>query len=318
MRRVSLALGLFFATLALPSFGQDWPSKPVQLVVPYSAGGSADFIARKLAPAIGASLGQYVIVENRPGATNAVEGPAAAAKASPDGYTFALLVNSFVPYQVYGGQSAFDARRDFDPVILIGRAPFVFVTGAEKPFRDLRELVSAAKARPGAVATPFPGDRPSALRLTQMALESSAGIRLANIPFKDLGVVLQELRSGALDMAVLDPFAVSPKDSKLRILATAGQTRAVRFPSAPTVVEQGFPDIVAYAWWAVMAPSGTPRQIVDRANREFAKALAIADVREALSGQLGMEIVADSPEELRTFLANEIARWTAVAAANRR
>jgi tripartite-type tricarboxylate transporter receptor subunit TctC len=315
MRSHAFAAGLVLAGLTFPGAAQDWPThQPVRLVVPFAAGGTTDMIARLVAPKIGESLNQLVLVDNQAG-ENGAAGTALVAKSPPDGYTLAVVFDSHVSNHVARSNLPFDALRDFEPVMLIGRSPYVFVTGSEA-FSSLADVVTIARGRPDRVSIAI-GEAGSTSALLQTMLQNVTKARFVGVPQSSSATVWKGLVAGNIHVAVFGAFGVPANDRKVRVLASASEKRTARFPSVTTTAEQGFPEIVAYAWWAVVAPAGTPRVIVDRLNRELAKALNTPEAKE-LSERYSMEAeVASSPEVLQSFLASESQRWGAIFEAKR-
>jgi tripartite-type tricarboxylate transporter receptor subunit TctC len=315
MRSHAVAAGLALASLALPAAAQDWPAaQPVRLVVPFAKGGTTDTIARLVAPRIGESLNQLILVDNQPG-QNGAAGTALVAKSPPDGYTLAVVFDSHMGNHVARSNLPFDALRDFEPVMLIGRSPYVLATSSEA-FSSLADVVNIARTRPDRVSIAI-GEPGSTSALVQMMLENVTKARFVGIPHVSANTAWKDLIDGNVHLVVFAAFGLPTNDRKVRVLASASEKRAARFPSVPTAAEQGLPDVVAYAWWAVVAPAGTPRAIVDRLNRELTKALNTPEAKD-LSERYSMEgEVARSPEDLQNFLVRESEKWGAVVKAKR-
>ncbi len=310
------AVAACLAALAMTAAAQqNWPAKPVKLIVPFPPGGSVDPLARLLGAKLGDTLGQQFIVENRTGASGAI-GTAYAAKSPPDGYTFVVVfdthaVNPFLQKLPY------DTEKDLDPVMLVGTAPLAITTSAPKPYRSLDDVIKAAKARPEAVTFGSVGNG-SIGHLAMTLLWQAAGVRVTHVPYKGGGPMMQDAIGGQLELGVASvaALAANVKGGRLRAIATTGGQRAHTMPDVRTVAEQGFPGFSAYDWWGIFAPAGTPKPVVGKMHAELVKALKLPDVKKTLTETLGMEIMAASPEETQRFLLGEMARWGKVVKDN--
>ena len=299
-----------------PSTGPGaWPTKPVKLVVPFPPGGSVDPLARLLGAKLGEVLGQQFIVENRPGASGAI-GTAYAAKSPADGYTFVVTfdTHAIIPFLQ---KLPYDTAKDFDPVMLVSTAPLAITTNASKPYRSIEDVIKAAKAKPDAITFGSIGNG-SVGHLSMTVFGQAAGIKLVHVPYKGGGPMMQDALGGAIELGVASvaALAANVKGGKLRALATTGAKRANTVPDAPTLAERGFPGFSAVDWWAIFAPAGTPKPIVDRLHAELLNALKLTDVHKNLTETLGMDIAAASPEATQRFLLSEMARWGKVVRDN--
>ena len=304
------ALIAFAALLAaMPAFAQDWPAKPVRFIVPFPPGGSVDPLARLLGAKLGDALKQQFIVENRPGAGGSI-GTAAAAKAPADGYTFAVVFDSHGVNQALIPTLPFDTAKDFAPVMLVGTAPYAIATQAGKPWKSFAEVAAASKLKPESVSIGSIGNGTIGhLLLTQA--QQMGGFKVTHVPFAGGGPMNQNILGGQIDMGAGSVALLAPqvKGGKMRAIATTGAKRATALPDVPTLIEQGFPGLTAYAWWGIYAPTGTPKAIIDKFHAELVKALAQADVRKTLGETLGMDLVVSSPEELQKWTLAEMAKW---------
>ena len=304
------------AAVALPAAAQQWPTKPVRLVVPFPPGGSTDPLARLLGIKLNESLGQQFIVENKPGASGSM-GTAFAAKSPPDGYTFVVVFDTHAVNPTLIPNMPFDTAKDLAPVMLIGTAPMAIATNASKPYKSFADVVKAAKAKPDSVTFGSIGNG-SLGHLTMILVQQAAGVQLVHVPYKGGGPMTQDALGGQIELAIGSVAVISPhvKGGKLRAVAVTGDKRSQSMPEIPALAEQGFPGFSALAWWGVFAPAGTPQPIIDKLNAELQKALAAPDVRKTLTETLGMDIVAASPEATQKFLLAEMARWGKVVKDN--
>jgi tripartite-type tricarboxylate transporter receptor subunit TctC len=304
------------AAVALPAAAQQWPTKPVRLVVPFPPGGSTDPLARLLGIKLNESLGQQFIVENKPGASGSM-GTAFAAKSPPDGYTFVVVFDTHAVNPTLIPNMPFDTAKDLAPVMLIGTAPMAIATNASKPYKTFGDVVKAAKAKPDSVTFGSIGNG-SLGHLTMILVQQAAGVQLVHVPYKGGGPMTQDALGGQIELAIGSVAVISPhvKGGKLRAVAVTGDKRSQSMPEIPALAEQGFPGFSALAWWGVFAPAGTPQPIIDKLNAELQKALAAPDVRKTLTETLGMDIVAASPEATQKFLLAEMARWGKVVKDN--
>jgi tripartite-type tricarboxylate transporter receptor subunit TctC len=314
---------LRFATVALlslaasfPAFAQDWPSKPVTLVVPFPPGGSVDPLARLLGAKLTDALKQQFIVENKPGASGSI-GTAFVAKSRPDGYTYAVVFDTHAvnPFLIPGMQ--FDTAKDLAPVMLVGTAPMVIATAASKPYQNWGDVIKVAKAKPDSISFGSIGNG-SLGHLTMILVQQAAGIKLVHVPYKGGGPMITDAVGGQIELGVASVAAIAPhvKGGKLRAIAVTGQKRSPSMPEVPSLSELGLPGFNALAWWGIFAPAGTPKPILDKFHAELVKALGQADLRKTLTETLGMDLVVSSPDELQKFLLGEMARWEKVVKDN--
>ena len=306
---------LLLLCLSFPAFAQEWPTKVVKFVSPYPPGGSVDPLARILAAKLGESLKQQFIVENRTGASGII-GTDYVAKSAPDGYTFVFIFDTHAVHQALNPSLPFDPVKDFAPVMLVGTAPMAIATGAMKPYRTFADVIAAAKARPDTVTLGNVGNG-SLAHLTTIVLNQAAGIHLVPVPYKGGGPLSTDLMGGQVELGIASTAAQAQhvRGGKMRALVLTGDKRSHTMPEVPTLREQGI-DVVAHAWWGILAPAGTPRPIIDKLVSELNKALNLPDVKKMLGETLGMDVVALSPEATQKWIVEQIARWGKVVREN--
>jgi len=298
------------------ALGQAYPARPLKLVVPFPAGGSSDLIGRALAKKMGEDLGQQVIVENRAGAGGTI-GIAAVAKSPADGYTLGLgTVSTLGMAPVVRAVPPYDPPTAFAPVSLVAKAPFLAVVNASVPATSLAELIALAKAKPGALNFGSIGDG-TLQHFTGESFKLLAGVDIVHVPYKGIAPGLVDLLAGQVQVGfdILASFQLQNLQSgRLRALAVLGPERIAQLPAVPTAAEAGLAGLAATAWFGVIAPKGTPHEAVARLNAGVRKAVASAELREAIATQ-GLDPVADSPEEFSGLIEKEMARWAQLAKA---
>jgi len=295
-----------------PSKGQIYPSRPLRLIVPFPPGGSTDILARALSQKLSENLAQPVVVDNRPGAGGSI-GSEAAAKAVPDGYT--LLMGQLGPLAVSPAiyrNLPYDPVKSFAPISLMAIVPSVLVVNTSLPFSSAAEVIAYAKANPGKLTYGSAGTG-STSHLTTEYFKLATGTDILHIPYKGVGPMLTDLISGQLAMGINGAPAVMPhvNSGRLRALAVTSLTRLPSLPNIPTLDESGVKGFEANGWYGIVAPAGTPREIVLRLNAEIRRIVATPELRARLDAE-GAIPAADSPEEFAAFIASEIARWGAV------
>ncbi len=303
----AVAAGL---TSILPaSFAQEaYPTKPIRIVVPFGAGGIADLTARAVAKALGDSLKQGVVIENKPGAGGVVAAETVA-KAAPDGHTLFLMSNGTAVSAGLFKSLPFDAQKDFAPVVLLGTFDIAVLSAAGGKFSSMKDLLAFARANPGKlnVATINVG---STQHLAAELLKTSAGLDFTVVPFNGSPAVLTALRGGQVDVAIeiLGPMMPQIAAKAVHPLAVMGAKRATALPEAPTVAESGVAGFDVASWNALAAPAGTPAAVVALLNREVNKVLSTPALRKQLA-DLNVAPEGGTPEQLRDLLAAEIRRW---------
>ncbi len=309
-----LTRGLLLAGAMVMGFAasaQTFPSKAVRIVVPFGAGGVADLTARTVGQKLSESLGQPVVIENKPGAGGIVAGEAVA-KAEPDGHTLLLMSNGTAVSAGMFKSLPFDAVKDFSPISTLGFFDIAIVTPAESRFKTLGELLAFAKANPGKLnlGTINIG---STQNLAAELFQTTSGVDMQIVPFNGTPAVITALRGGQIDAAVeiLGPVLPQINAKALRALAVTGEKRAAVLPDVPTAKESGLPTFVASSWNALAAPAKTPKDVIARLNKEIAAALSSPDVKKKLH-DLNVEAYASTPEQASELLSSEIKRWGAV------
>ncbi|HEX6319461.1 MAG TPA: tripartite tricarboxylate transporter substrate binding protein [Burkholderiales bacterium] len=308
---------LVLGAVTLVSHAQEWPSKPVKFVSPYPPGGSVDPLARLFAAKISESLKQQFIVENRTGASGII-GTDYVAKSAPDGYTFVFIFDTHAVHQALNPQLPFDPVKDFAPVMIVGTAPMAISTGAAKPYKSFREVLEAAKAKPDAVTIGNVGNG-SLGHLASILVSQAAGVKLVPVPYKGGGPLHVDALGGQIDLAIASVAAQAShvRGGKLRALVQTGEKRSALMSDVPTLAEAGVRGVEpAYAFWGILAPAGTPRPIIDRLHAEIVKAIKLPDVGKTLTGTLGMDVQALSPEATLRFIQAQMARWGKVVKDN--
>ena len=304
-----LGLGLAAMLLAVSAaWAQAYPAKPVKVIVGYSAGGAVDTVARTVGQALAASMGQPFVVENKPGAgTNiAVK---ATIDAAPDGYTLMMAANALAANPALYQPSPFDPERDLVAVSLIGRVPVVIAANASAPYASIKELIAAAKARPGSISFASPGNGST----PHMAIEffkRAAGISLLHIPYRGGSPAITDVIGGQLPLVAVNALEVQPhvKSGRLKVLAVLSPNRTAIFPDVPTIAESGYPGFEASVWYGLVAPAATPKAIVAQLHAEVQKALQTREVRERMT-QVGGEVIPGSAEMFAAMIRSERQRY---------
>ncbi len=309
--RVRFALAFAAASLlvTMPAAAQ-WPAKPIRIIVSYPPGGGADAVARLLAPKLGEALRQQVVIENRGGAGGIIGGDAAA-KSTPDGYTFLLDASNHGVNPSLQSKMPFDTLKDLAPVSLLVVVPNVLVVHPAFPAGSIKELIALIKAKPGGYSFASSGNG-SAQHLAAELFKAQAGLFMVHIPYRGGGPALVDVMAGQIPIYFGNMASALPhvKSAKLKALAITGRSRSPAAPQLPTIAESGLPGYEVYEWNALFAPAGTPAEVIDRMQREVARAMAAADVRERLA-TLGAEPVASTAPELERFRRAEIDKWAA-------
>lgn len=309
LRLVFIAMLGLAASLAS---AQTYPSRPIVFVSPFTPGSGSDLTARAIAPAVGEALGQKLVVENRAGAGGSV-GARAVAKARPDGYTLLLASISFsvLPSLM---QLDFDPVKDFEAITLLGMQPFLLAVPPSLPVNSIAELVALAKSKPGELnyAT---GGTGSIGHLQWELLKMERNVDVAHIPFRGTPEAMAELMSGRVHMSLVAFPTGLPqaKAGKVKALAVTGEKRAPELPDLPTMAEAGFPSMGDSVWYAVLAPAGTPKDIIARLNAAFEAALAAPGAVELLM-KAGTTPKRSTPDEAAAYVRTQVSKWAKVAA----
>ena len=294
--------------LALPLFAQDYPKRPVRLIVPFPPGGGNDIVARAVAQELAKSLGQPFVVENKPGAGGAI-GAELAARSPADGYTLFLGgVGSHVVNPSLHAKLSYDPISDFAPVTLIASAPSVLVVNPSLQATSVAEFTALAKANPGKLNYASNGNGSSA-QLAAVLYESMAGVRMMHVPYKGVAAALVDVMSGEVQLMFGTLVAIIPhiKAGRLRALAVTGKRRSPLLPDVPTLAESGLPGYEAGSWYGILAPAGTPGAIVARLNAEINNAIRQPEIRERLAAE-GAELIGGSPDDFASHIGTELSR----------
>ena len=299
---------------ALTSHAQNFPTKPVRLMVPFVPGGNVDLIARTIAPKMSEALGQQVIVDNRGGAGGII-GTELIAKAVPDGYNILLVGSGHVMNPAMVKKLPYDSVKDFAPIALVADVPTTLVVHPSLPARNVKELIALAKTRPGQLNYSTAG-RGTNGHLAGELLNYMAHIKIEHIAYKGAAPALVDLLAGQVHMQFTSMPTVIHyvRAGRLRMLAQTGARRSPAAPDIPTMQESGLPGFVVSTGYALLAPADTPRPVIDRINNALKSALANSDVRTNLAGQ-GADPIASTPDELAAFNKAEIEKWTKVVRA---
>lgn len=290
---------------------ESYPQRPIRLIVPFAPGGGADIIARLLGTKLGEALKQQIVIDIRPGA-GSVLGTDLAAKANPDGYTLVLVATAHALNPGLMPKLPYDAIRDFSPITLAVESPLVFLAPPSVGIGTIGELIALAKSQPGRIIYGSAGQGTSGHLATEL-LQLRTGISMVHVPYKGAGQALTDLLGAQIQVLCTSTLPSLPhvRSGKLRALAVTTRSRSRAAPEIPTVAESGIAGFHATTWYALLAPAATSPAIIKRLHAATVQALRSPAVTDQLNAQ-GAEPIANSPEELRAFLKNEIAVWTKV------
>jgi tripartite-type tricarboxylate transporter receptor subunit TctC len=313
-RRILKALLWLLAATSCGAWAQQYPTRPVRLIVPFPPGGNTDIIARTYLPKFSEFLGQQVIVDNRGGAGSTI-GTEIAAKSPPDGYTLLMVSAAHTINPAMAKKLPYDSVKDFAPISVIADVPTALVVHPSLPAKNVKELVAIARARPGEIFYSTAG-RGTVGHLAAELLNSQANIKLTAVHYKGTGPSMIDLVAGHVQMQFPSMPAAMPhvRTGKLRMIAQTGEKRSSAAPEVPTMREQGLKDFVVSSGFAMFAPAGTPRPIIERVHAALVKALNDPGVKKSLAEQ-GAEVVASTPEEHDRFNRTEIEKWIRVTRA---
>ena len=303
---ISLLLLLFKTT---NTYGQNFPSKPIRLIVPFTAGGTVDGVARMLQHSLTDIFSQPVIVDNRPGAGGRI-GTDMVAKSAPDGYTVAVVFDNYPIDPIIYKEMPYDAWKDLIPVTLVVRAPLIAVASKLLPADDITSLVKFTKANPSKVTFGTIGVG-SSNHLAGELFSQVAGLSMIHVPYKGGSLAQADLYGGNLMLYWATPYfaKTAMPTGKVKLLGQAGQVRSPAFPDIKTLPEQGYPSIEIYGWVGILAPAGTPHTVISRWQLEVAKAAHTKSIAEKLQDQ-GFEITTSTPQEFGRYLRAENLKWT--------
>jgi tripartite-type tricarboxylate transporter receptor subunit TctC len=306
-----IAIGAAALVAAATVQAQSYPSKPVRIIVPFAAGGPADVFARILGRHLSETLGAAFVIEDRPGGGSVV-GTDIVAKAPADGYTLLLMSNTHTVNESLLPKKPFQLMRDFVPITPINASDLVLVIHPSVGIDSVKRLVAMAKARPGVLnyASSGPG---TPYHMAGELFKSMAGVNIVHVPYKGSSGARNDVLGGQIEMMfdAITTMAPNVQAGRVRALATTGRKRSSVLPNVPTVDEAGVPGYDAVIWLGLMAPTGTPKPVVDRLNAEIRKVLARADIKESWRKQ-GAETMDMSPEQFGEFLRGDIAKWAKV------
>lgn len=300
------------ATLGLPVLAQSaWPNKPIRIVVPYTPGGFTDQMARLVQIGLQTRLGQPVLIDNKPGA-NSLIGVDAVAKAAPDGSTFGVVIAAYAANTSLYPKLPYDPRKDLAGVSLMGVSPLLAAVNLDAPFKTARELIDYARANPGKVSFGSSGNG-SAAHLTTELWKSLTKTYMIHIPYRGAVPALTDLMGGQIQLFFDAPTGLinQAKAGKIRLIGVAGDKRLPAVPDVPTFIEQGFAGFTGSTWAGMLAPAGTPREIVKRMSDEVARIIKSDETRAKLDA-MGTFPAGGTPEEFDAFIASETAKWGAV------
>ena len=304
--------GVMLLVASMPlAVAQTYPAKPMRFVVPHTVAGSPDILARFLGTRLGDALGQQVIVDNQAGAAGIV-GAERVARAAPDGYTLFVGSSAVVINPNLYKKVGYDVLRDFQPITALALAPLVLVVHPSLPARSVREFIALVKARPGAINYASGGSG-SAAHMAAELFKAMGGVDMVHVPYKGTAPALIDLAGGHVSVGFYTVSATGGhvKTGRLRALGLSALKRSPALPELPTVAEAGLPGYEASTWIGVLAPAGTPREIVERLHTEIAKILALPDVQQAFAVQ-GFDMIANTPAEFAVQIKGDLVKWARV------
>jgi tripartite-type tricarboxylate transporter receptor subunit TctC len=309
----TLVLALVSA-LALPiaALAQSWPTRPITMIVPFPAGGNADVLARALAPELSEKLGQQVVIDNRTGASGNIGG-AAAAKATPDGYTFMFATTGpIATAKLLYKSLPYDPETDFSPVVLVAKAPLIVAAHPAFPVKDLKELIAYAKQNPEKVNAGTPGNG-SLGQLASELLQQHTGTKMTHVPYRGSAPVMTDLIGGQLNVAFdfMPTYIPLVNDGRVRPLAVTSRMRWPGLPDVMTVQEAGFPGFEATGWFAIVAPTGTPADAIAKINA-ITNAWLASPKGKAQLDLFAMQASGGTPDDLRAYIKEELTKWAPI------
>ena len=300
---------IFLALASYNTLADDYPSRPVKVIVPFAAGGGADIVARAVFQKVSTQLGQPFIIENK-GSAGGIIGSDSVAKAPPDGYT--LLLGQTGPNAINPAlftKIPYDPIKDFSPIIQLTSYPYVLAVNLNLPEKNLVELVAFAKTHPGAITFSTAGNGSSAQLAAELFMKASK-IQMTHVPYKGAGPALMDAVAGVVSMTFGDAGSSTPMvlDNRIRAIAVTSKNRSRLLPDVPSIAESGYPGFEAVAWHGILAPAKTPPAIIKKLNQEIAKALKNPEIRTRFSKD-GLEIVGGSPEDFTIYIKAEVDKW---------
>lgn len=310
--RIKKGLGILFGALCFCSWlsagAQEFPSRTIRIIVPFTTGGTPDLSARLIAERLSAKWKQPVVVENHPGAGTTL-GANLAAKAAPDGYTWLVASDGTMVINPLAGTAPYDAFKDFTPVTQIARVPFVLVVNADLPVKNVTELVQYAKAHPGEINFGSSGNG-TPQHLAGEMFKQAAGVDIRHIPYRGAVPAIADLLAGRIQMFIGSPNTLVSyiNDGRLRALASAGSVRTSSFPDLPTLAES-MPNVSMDVWIGLYMPAGVPPKIIDKVNADVAAVLNSPDVKEMLAKQQFLDVAPTTPGQMTTIVRDGQERW---------
>ena len=311
----SLLVLALLALLQVPALAQQWPAKPVRLLIPYPPGGSAEILARPIAQKLTERWGQPVVLDFRPGAGGTIA-TEVTAKAAPDGYTIIMVLAAHAINHSLYAKLPFDTLRDFAPVSLVASLSLIVVTPPSVPANSIKELIALGKAKPGSLNFASAGNGNTS-HLAGELFKTMTGVDMVHVPYKGSGPSLIALLGGEVSL-MFDSISSSlphVKAGKLKALAVTSAKRSHVMPQLPTVAESGLPDFIVDGWYGILAPAGTPPAIVNKMSADIARVMQTPDARERIMGS-GYDIIGSTPEQFGAHLRSEVARWAKVVKAS--
>jgi len=311
----ALLAGLGALSLSAAAFAQ-YPNKPIKIVVPFLAGGTTDIMARAVAADLQKAFGQAVVVENRAGAGGNI-GADAVAKSAPDGYTFLMgTVGTHAINMALYTKMPYDAVKDFAPVSLVAAVPNILVATPSFPVNSVKELIDLVKKEDGKLTFASSGSGTS-IHLSGELFKQLAGVQMTHVPYKGSSAALPDVMSGQVNVMFDNAPSVMPhiKGGKLKAIAVTSSKRAPALPNVPTIAESGLPGFEASSWFGLLAPAGTPKEIVDKVSAQIQKMLQTPEMKERLASQ-GADGVGNTPEQFAAHIKTEIDKWAKVVKAS--
>lgn len=309
-----VVVALAASTLSIATGAQEYPSRPIRVIVPQSAGGSTDLIARLLSQKVGDALGQSIVVDNRPGA-GSINGTDMAAKAAPDGHTLLAVAASFTITPALHKKLPFDPVRDFMPVSQVATLPHILIVHPSVPVKSVKELIDLANAKPGVLNVATSGIATSTHLAAELFMHLS-GTKMVTVPYKGGSPSMTAMLAGQcqVNFAAISTAIPHVRSGKVRAIAVSSAKRSVAAPEYPTIAEAGVAGYEHSSWVGLLAPSGTPRTIIGRLNAESVKAAQAPDSKAYLL-KFGMEPVGSTPAQYASLIKTEIAKWQRVVKA---
>ena len=310
LKNISLSSMLLIWTCF--AHADDYPSRPVRVVVPFAAGGGADIVARLVFQKLSTQLGQPFVIDNK-GSAGGIVGSDVVAKATPDGYT--LLLGQTGPNAINPSlfpKISYDPVKDFAPIIQLTSYPYVIGVNLNFPVKTLQDVVSQAKAKPGSLSFSTAGNGSSAQLAAELFMKSS-GTQLTHIPYKGAGPALMDAIAGVVTMTFGDAGSSTPMvlEGRIRAVAVTGKSRSKLLPDVPTVAECGYPGYEALAWHGVLAPAKTPISVINKLNAEIAKVLKDPEIQTKLTKD-GLELIGGTPDEFSAYIKSEVGKWSKI------